>query len=317
MPNSATASSPTPRAWTAKAGDFADKREITTKGLAQFVIKRVGELAKGMTARRLNSSRNAYAAGMRSHPLSRSRSRVVISNASKDLNCSATSQPLKCPASWICVKMTANWNPACQIRYCAFGSPTFKPPNQHGEERWVRSFPTGTVQIFSCRDNASLSPCDDGLKQCPRGIAYLFLDRRISVQFVMARCIGLPVPDVAVKFPGRSRTVQADRTKPIGNAAADSFRTLYVSVNHHGVSPAGKLLFIGPSLEFNLLGTASIFSLRKRWIRIATISTNEPIHHQLQRRRNLEPVHGRNDHNAVGSYPQRIDFIHPILRLPE
>jgi hypothetical protein len=31
-------------------GEFADKREITTKGLAEFVIKRVDQLSKGMKA---------------------------------------------------------------------------------------------------------------------------------------------------------------------------------------------------------------------------------------------------------------------------
>jgi uncharacterized protein YqfA (UPF0365 family) len=31
-------------------GEFADKREITTKGLAEFVIKRVDQLAKDMKA---------------------------------------------------------------------------------------------------------------------------------------------------------------------------------------------------------------------------------------------------------------------------
>ena len=33
-------------------GDLAAKREITTKGLAEFIIKRVDELAKGMIGKK-------------------------------------------------------------------------------------------------------------------------------------------------------------------------------------------------------------------------------------------------------------------------
>jgi len=47
----------------AKAGDFADKREITTKGLAQFVIKRVGELAKGMTGKKVEQQPQCFRPG--------------------------------------------------------------------------------------------------------------------------------------------------------------------------------------------------------------------------------------------------------------
>jgi len=71
-----------------------------------------------------------------------------------------------------------------------------------------------------------------------------------------------------------------------------------------GLIPARKFVF-------------RIFPMRAGRIRISTVGTNEPIHYQLENARHLIPVDRGDDHNAMRRDPARIDFMHPVPRLPE
>ena len=57
--------------------------------------------------------------------------------------------------------------------------------------------------------------------------------------------------------------------------------------------------------------------MRARRVGIAAVGADQPVHHQLQRRGHLIPVHRRDDHDAVRRDPHRIDVVHPVLRLAE
>src|SRR5262245_34763389 len=74
---------------------------------------------------------------------------------------------------------------------------------------------------------------------------------------------------------------------------------------------------IVPAFELDPLGQFRVLALRARGVRIASVGADETVHHQLERRRDLIPVHGRNDHDAVSGNPHGIDLVHPVLGLTE
>src|SRR5438094_5692765 len=55
----------------------------------------------------------------------------------------------------------------------------------------------------------------------------------------------------------------------------------------------------------------------RRRIRISAVSAHKPIHHEFEHTGRVIPMHGTNNHDAVGRDPARVDFVHPILRLSE
>src|SRR5437763_1599741 len=55
----------------------------------------------------------------------------------------------------------------------------------------------------------------------------------------------------------------------------------------------------------------------RRRIRISAVGAHKPIHHEFEHTGRVIPMHGTNNHDAVGRDPSRVDFVHPILRLSE
>src|SRR5215471_9512994 len=72
---------------------------------------------------------------------------------------------------------------------------------------------------------------------------------------------------------------------------------------------------IVPTFELYLLGELGVFALRTGRIGVSAICANQAVHHELERRRDLIPVHGRDDHDSVRGDPHWIDLVHAILRL--
>ena len=99
--------------------------------------------------------------------------------------------------------------------------------------------------------------------------------------------------------------------------AAHVLRALDVAVHDDGEQPAGKMARIVPAVELDLLRLLRVLAVGARRIGIAAVGADQPVHHQLQRRGDLVPVHRRDDHDAVRRHPHRIDVVHPVLRLAE
>src|SRR5437588_6506109 len=55
----------------------------------------------------------------------------------------------------------------------------------------------------------------------------------------------------------------------------------------------------------------------RRRIRISAVSAHKPIHHEFEHTGRVIPMHGTDNHDAVGRNPAWVDFVHPILRLSE
>ena len=98
--------------------------------------------------------------------------------------------------------------------------------------------------------------------------------------------------------------------------APDVFRAFHVAMNDDRKQPALQMPRIVPALELDLFRELRILAWVGR-IGVAAIGADQPIHHQLQRRRHLIPVHRGEDHDAMGRDPHRIDLIHPVLRLAQ
>src|SRR5262249_44133883 len=74
---------------------------------------------------------------------------------------------------------------------------------------------------------------------------------------------------------------------------------------------------IVPAFELDPLGQLRVLALRAGGVGIASVRADQAVHHQLERRRDLIPVHRRNDHDAVSGDPHWIDLVHPVLGLAE
>src|SRR5215468_2225386 len=74
---------------------------------------------------------------------------------------------------------------------------------------------------------------------------------------------------------------------------------------------------IVPTFELDPLGQLRVLALRARGVGIASVRADQAVHHQLERRGDLIPVHWRNDHDAVSGDPHWIDLVHPVLGLAE
>ena len=129
--------------------------------------------------------------------------------------------------------------------------------------------------------------------------------------------IRLPVADIAVEFGARAGGRQLHETQPVRDRAPHVLGALDVAVNDDREQPAGQMARIIPAVEFDLLGLLRVLALRQRRIGVAAVGTDQPVHHQLERRGDLVPVHRRDDHDAMRCDPQRVDLVHPVLGLAE
>ena len=133
----------------------------------------------------------------------------------------------------------------------------------------------------------------------------------------MARCIRLPVADVAVELGARTSRDQPHEFEPVGQRVPHVLRALHVTVHDHGEYPPRKMARIIPAGEFDGLCLAGILAVGEGRIGIAAIGAHHAVHHQLDRGRHLVPVDGGDDHDAMRGNPHREDVVHPVLHLAE
>src|SRR5713226_8999979 len=86
-------------------------------------------------------------------------------------------------------------------------------------------------------------------------------------------------------------------------------------MHHHGKNATRQMSRIVPTLELECFCSFWIFAARRGRVRIAAIGANQSVDHELERTRCLIPVDRANNHDALGGYPTRIDFRHPVTDL--
>jgi hypothetical protein len=122
------------------------------------------------------------------------------------------------------------------------------------------------------------------VEQRAGGVAHLLLNGGVGIEIGVAGGVWFPVSDISVELRGRSGGANVHEAKPIGNAPSHVLDTLDVPMHDDGEQPTREMAGIIPALELDLLRQLGVLALRARWIRIASVSADEPVHHQLERR---------------------------------
>ena len=190
---------------------------------------------------------------------------------------------------------------------------SFSDTRQH--QRGYVSFPARVLKLAAgCALSRPVAYCR--FMKCTRRVAHLLEQRRIGVKVRMAGGIGLVIAHILVEQGDVARGTKMHVREPVGQHAMQVLSPGAVAMNNDGEAAVREVAGIVPAL-LELLCALGILALRTTGIRVAAVGTHHSVHHRLESRGRLVPVHRTDDHDAVRRDPQRIDVVHPVMRLAE
>src|SRR5665213_1332779 len=110
---------------------------------------------------------------------------------------------------------------------------------------------------------------------------------------------------------------EADISQPVGQDTPEILDAGGIAVDDDTEEPPGKMLRIGPAGELQRLRLVRVLAMGRGRVGVAAIGADQAVDHQLQHARRLIPIDWRQDHDAVGRRPARVDVRHPVADLAQ